>query len=196
MKVLYTFWAGKSIEAIVKKAGIERSTKTLFMVEFSAMFLYLPYSTDAPIYYRPIVTIAMIVINVLVFFMFTQEEIEPFMLAIGAGLHPGQWLTANFLHADIFHLTFNMFFLWVFGLIIEGKLGYLKMLVVYLGIGINFGATIQILMQGHEPSYGLGASAIIFGLAAMSLVWAPEYSGFRRIKWRLIFGTTGNLLFQ
>ena len=138
------------------------------------MFLYLPYGTDAPIYYRPIVTIAMIVINVLVFFMFTAEQIEPYMLAVGAGLHPIQWLTTNFLHADIFHLGFNMLFLWVFGLVIEGKLGSFKMLMVYLVIGINFGAIIQIMMLGQEPSYCLGASAIIFGLAVMAFLWAPE----------------------
>ena len=144
------------------------------MLKYSAMFLYLPYSTDAPIYYRPIITIAMIVINILVFFMFTHEEIEPYMLAIGAGLHPIQWLTANFLHADIFHLAFNMLFLWIFGLVVEGKFGNLQMLVAYLGICTFDGAIIQIMTQGQEPGFALGASAIIFGLAAMALVWAPE----------------------
>ena len=110
------------------------------------MFLYLPYGTDAPIYYRPIITITMIVINLLVFAVFTREQIEPFMLAMGNGLHPLQWLTTNFLHSDIFHLLFNMLFLWVFGPVVEGKLGVFKMLAVYLGIGILFGATVQILL--------------------------------------------------
>jgi len=138
------------------------------------MFLYIPYGTDAPIYYRPIITIAMIVINVAVFAMFDGEQIEPYMLATGAGLHPVQWLTTNFLHADFFHLLFNMLLLWVFGLVIEGKLGPYKMLAVYLGIGILYGAAMQILMLGSEPGHCLGASAIIFGLAVMSMIWAPE----------------------
>ena len=138
------------------------------------MILYIPYGTDAPLYYRPIITIAMIVLNVVVFFMFTGEQIEPFVLATGDGLHPVQWLTTNFLHADIFHIGFNMLFLWVFGLVVEGKLGALKMLAVYLGIGVLYGAIIQLLMLGTEPSHCLGASAIIFGLAVMSLIWAPE----------------------
>jgi len=137
------------------------------------MFLYLPYGTDAPIYYRPIVTIAMIVINVLVFFMFTQEQVASYMLAVGAGLHPVQWLTTNFLHADIFHLASNMIFLWIFGLVVEGKLGTFRMLAVYLGIGILYGATTQIMMLGQDPTFCLGASAVIFGLAAMALIWAP-----------------------
>ena len=135
---------------------------------------YIPYGTDAPVYRVPIVTIAMIVINVLVFFMFTREQIEPYMLAMGDGLHPVQWLTTNFLHADIFHLGFNMLFLWVFGPVVEGRLGNYKMLAFYLGIAIFFGLTVQIMTLGQEPGLRLGASGVIFGLAAMSFVWAPE----------------------
>ena len=141
------------------------------------MLIYLPYGTDAPLYHRPMVIIAMIAINVVVFMMFPeQEQIEPYMLALGDGLHPIQWLTTNFLHADIFHLIFNMLFLWVFGPVVEGRVGLFKTLVIYLGIGILYGASIQILalILGVESGYCLGASAIIYGLAAMSFVWAPE----------------------
>ena len=146
-----------------------------------AMIFYLPYGTDAPIYHRPIITIAMIIINYFVYAMLAAspfgsigDAAEPYMLAIGSGLHPIQWLTNNFLHAGFFHFLGNMFFLWVFGLVIEGKIGPYKMLAVYLGIGILYGAAMQIIMLRHEPTYCLGASAIIFGLAAMSLVWAPK----------------------
>ena len=146
------------------------------------MILYLPYGTDAPIYYRPIVTIAMIVINYIVYAMtaagpfgsIDYEFAGPYTLALGSGLHPLQWLTSNFLHANFFHYLFNMIFLWVFGLVIEGKLGPVKMLIVYLGIGIIECAAEQILMLGHEPTQSLGASSIIFGLAVMSLIWAPK----------------------
>ena len=138
------------------------------------LLLYVPYGTDAPIYRIPIITIVMIVINVLVYVIFTQEQIEPYMLAMGAGLHPIQWLTTNFLHGSFFHLLFNMLFLWVFGPVVEGRLGYYKMLILYLGIAIFFGLTVQIMTLGQEPGLRLGASGVIFGLAAMSLVWAPE----------------------
>ena len=146
------------------------------------MILYIPYGTDAPIYHRPIITIAMIVLNYIAYVMFAaspfgainHEQAEAYMLAIGSGLHVHQWLTNNFLHGNFIHYLFNMLFLWVFGLVIEGKLGPFKMLAVYLGIGVLYGATTQILMLGHEPTYCLGASAIIFGLAMMSLIWAPR----------------------
>ena len=146
------------------------------------MIFYVPFGTDAPIYYRPIITVAMIVINYIVYAMFAagpfgsinHELAAPYMLAIGSGLHPLQWLTNNFLHAGFFHFLFNMFFLWIFGIVIEGKIGPYKMLAVYLGIGILYGAAMQIMMLQHEPTVCLGASAIIFGLAAMSLIWAPR----------------------
>lgn len=146
------------------------------------MIFYIPYGTDAPIYHRPIITAAMIVINYLVYAMtaagpfgsINHALAEPYMLALGSGLHPLQWLTSNFLHVNFWHFFFNMFFLWTFGLIIEGKLGTFKMLTVYLGIGILECAAEQILMLGHKPTQSLGASSIIFGLMTMSLIWAPK----------------------
>jgi membrane associated rhomboid family serine protease len=138
------------------------------------MFIYIPYGTDAPIYRLPFTTVIMIVVNVVVFNMFTPEQIEPYKLAVGDGLHPIQWLTTNFLHGDIFHILFNMIFLWVFGPVIEGRIGWIKMLAIYLGIALFFGAIVQILTLGCEPGFRLGASGVIYGLAAMSFIWAPE----------------------
>ena len=146
------------------------------------LIFYVPYGTDAPIYHRPIITITMMVICYIVYVIFAAspfgsidfERAEPYMLAIGSGLYPLQWLTTNFLHANFFHYLFNMLFLWVFGVVVEGKLGARKMLAVYLGIGSFYGAAMQILTLGHEPTHCLGASAIIFGLAMMCLIWAPK----------------------
>ncbi len=138
--------------------------------------MFIPYSTDAPIYYWPYITVAMIVINVLAFLgeVASPESITTFALAVGDGLHPVQWLTNNFMHASPMHLIGNMISLWAFGLVVEGKLGPWKTLGVYLGIGVIYGATVQILLLGHEPTFCLGASAIVFGYMAMSLIWAPE----------------------
>jgi membrane associated rhomboid family serine protease len=145
------------------------------------MFFFFPYGTDAPIYYRPIITLVLIAVNVFVFVLGivsaesgNPEQIRAYALIIGDGLHPAQWLTCNFLHAGIWHLIVNMIFLWSFGLIVEGKLGPLKTLLVYLGIGIVHGAVVQTLMLGHEVNYCLGASGAIFGLMSLCLVWSPE----------------------
>ena len=84
-----------------------------------------------------------------------------------------QWVSNAFLHADIFHLLGNMAFLWTFGIIVEGKLGWYRMLGIYLLMAAAEGAIVQIMMLGSVGA-SLGASGAIFGLMAMSLIWAPE----------------------
>lgn len=137
---------------------------------------FFPYGTDAPIYHPPVVTITAIAINVIVFFVSIMhpESAAGYCLAYGDGLHPVQWVTSNFLHGDVLHLLFNMINLWVFGLIVEGKVGWWRMLAIYLGIGIVQCSTEQVLMLWASEGGSLGASSIIYGLIAISLLWAPR----------------------
>jgi membrane associated rhomboid family serine protease len=139
------------------------------------MFFILPYGTDAPVYYWPFATVGLIVVNVAVFALTlaAPEQVEPFILAFGDGLHPVQWITNAFLHQGFAHIVGNMVFLWCFGLIVEGKLGWYKMLAVYLGIAAIEGFITQLAMLGGHGG-ALGASGAIFGLMAMSVIWAPE----------------------
>jgi membrane associated rhomboid family serine protease len=140
------------------------------------MFFFIPYGTDAPIYHWPIITVLMIAVNIIVFCLELAypQQVGPFILTFGNGLHPAQWITSNFLHAGLMHLAGNMFALWSFGLVIEGKLGWLKTLALYLGTGIIESAIVQYMMLGSlKGGGGLGASGIIYGLMAMSLIWAP-----------------------
>ncbi len=144
------------------------------------MFLFFPYSTDAPIYYWPFTTVAMIVVNLLVFVLDVANPDfklkEALSLQTGNGLHPAQWLTNNFAHDGFFHVAGNMVFLWAFGLIVEGKLGWWKTLLIYVGLGVVQGVIEQTLMLCGPETHVLGASSIVFGFMAMSLIWAPENS--------------------
>lgn len=139
--------------------------------------MIIPYATDAPIYHFPWATLGLIATNVAVHVLWSvmpPESAEPFAMKLGAGLHPLQWLTHNFLHADFLHLIGNMVFLWAYGIIVEGKIGWLLFLLTYLGIGTAHGAVIQgAYLHAAEPSYVLGASAIVFGLMAIGMIWAP-----------------------
>ena len=168
----------------------------LYIVFYTLHFaMFFPYNTDAPIYYRPIVTVSMIVVNTVVFVMQVgdQEITNAYALAVGDGLHPVQWVTNNFLHGGIMHLLGNMISLWAFGLIVEGKLGPWKTILVYLGIGTLYGFTVQLLLLEHEPTMCLGASAIVFGIMAICLIWAPEnkMKCFLFIRFRPFFFTVG-----
>ena len=162
------------------------------------MFFFIPLSTDAPVYHWPFATVGLIVVNVLAFLATGIPEIspipiEPFVLFHGQGIYPHQWFTSMFLHANFSHLLGNMLFLWIFGLVVEGKIGWWQFLVVYLGIGAGQSAieqVISIVMANEGAS--LGASSAIYGLMAISLVWAPlnvvEFYGF---AWLLVFFRQG-----
>lgn len=146
------------------------------------MVVFVPYNTDAPLYHFPFATIGLIAVNTLVFIVTAHADplhvdikvIAPWVLHFGDGLHPEQWITCNFLHADILHLLGNMFFLWGFGLVVEGKLGWWRFLLLYLAIGFIFGGIVQLAMLGAKFGVGLGASGVIFGLMMIALVWAPK----------------------
>jgi membrane associated rhomboid family serine protease len=136
---------------------------------------FFPYNTDAPLYHYPIATIGLIIVN---FFLFIiglslDEATHASLVLTFDAVRPTQWLTMNFMHAGPMHLLGNMLFLWSFGLVVEGKLGWYRFLPIYLGIGILCGAVVQLSMLGSEGS-ALGASAVIFGVMGMALAWAPK----------------------
>lgn len=143
--------------------------------------LLIPLSTDAPIYYRPWGTLGLIVVNVLVFFIWglggfgtPDEVLGRYGLTHGVGLYPVQWLTSNFLHGTFVHLVFNMFFLWAFGLVVEGKVGAGPFLGIFATIAIGESAAEQVCLLWASPGVSVGASSAIFGLMAIALVWAPR----------------------
>jgi membrane associated rhomboid family serine protease len=136
--------------------------------------MIIPWGTDAPIYHRPVATITIMLVNVLVFLTVPPDIRKELALVLGEGLHPIQWLTNTFLHTGIFQLVGNMIFLWTFGLVVEGKLGWWRFSLVYLLLGIVESAGMQILVSSEPPISMAGATTVIFGLLAMCLVWAPR----------------------
>jgi membrane associated rhomboid family serine protease len=104
----------------------------------------------------------------------SAEIISELMLVYGQGLRPWQWITSNFIHSDILHLLGNMFCLWGFGLVVEGKIGWWRFLLVCLGIGVIQCAAEQTIMLFAEEGASLGASSIVYGLLAIAMIWAPQ----------------------
>ena len=140
--------------------------------------MFIPYSTDAPIYHLPIATVGLIATNTAIFFAAVTGSLpnpEQWVMEYGVGLTPLQWLLSMFMHADFGHLFGNMVFLWIFGLVIEGKIGWWRFLLCYVGIGFVQSAgeqTLQLMLGGEGGS--LGASTAIYGIMAMSAIWAPK----------------------
>lgn len=145
--------------------------------------MFFPYATDAPVYYWPVATVGLIVANVVIFLAVAAGALPmdpltgaPWVLQYGQGLHPEQWIFSPFMHAGPGHLFGNMIFLWVFGLIVEGKLGPARFVPIYLLTAMGECALEQAVMLGMSEGGSLGASSAIYGLMAIAAIWAPENS--------------------
>jgi len=124
-------------------------------------------------------------------------------------------LTFQFLHANLIHIFFNMFGLWIFGSMVEETLGSRKYLAFYLVCGI-FGGLMYLLLNlmgvWQIPLPGalairmdtplIGASAGVFGVivacayiapnAIVQLLFPPIPL---RLKW-MAYGYVGLALFN
>jgi len=124
------------------------------------------------------VTIALILINTLVFFymvFFTQPD--EFVKKYGFDAKKfldGEYyrmITAIFLHASIAHLASNIVALFFIGLPIENKFGKVKFLFTYFLSGIAGNASM--LLPWFNSRIGIGASACISGLVGMGTFALP-----------------------
>ncbi len=138
------------------------------------MLIFLPTGTDAPLYHPPYATGGLILLNFFVFFaqLAAPEALDQYVLHYGS-FNPITWITSIFMHGGWGHVIGNMIYLWTFGLVIEGKVGWWRYILIYLAIGVGgcgFEQVVTFWMSGAS----LGASGAIFGLIAMAMVWAPE----------------------
>lgn len=146
--------------------------------------LPLPYRCDAPIYHAPWGTIGLMIACALVTFSVDLEGGRAiWILQHGDAILPWQWFTSMLAHADWLHLFGNLIFLYVFGIIVEGKIGWLWFLAIVAGVAATDGLIEQLVMLGASPVgtgiegpiYGgsLGISTVIFALMAIACCWAP-----------------------
>ena len=82
-------------------------------------------------------------------------------------------ITSIFLHADIFHIFFNMYALYITGTQVERYYGKKKMLIIYFVSGIVGSLFSNVFMSSGTIS--MGASGAIFGLFGALLCFAYNY---------------------
>lgn len=102
-----------------------------------------------------------------------EAVIDPYILHYGR-FNPLEWVTSNFMHADWLHLFGNMAGLWGLGLIVEGKVGWWRFLLMYFGIGAAQCGMEQTLMLWASDGGSLGASSIVYGMLVVAVLWAPR----------------------
>jgi len=83
------------------------------------------------------------------------------------GLFGSMWL-----HGGILHVAGNLLYLWLFGNAVCSKLGNLRYLPIYVGLGLVAGISHLLFSDGRA----VGASGAISGLIGMYLVFFPENS--------------------
>lgn len=153
-----------------------------------------PLRDTQPSYSKPIVTVALIVINILVFlFEFSLDDYSKNAFIGTFGLVPDRFhfanvLTSMFLHGGWVHVLGNMWFLWIFGDNIEDILGHGKYLLFYLLCGVGAAMT-QVYFSPDSRVPMVGASGAIAGVMGAYMMKFP-YSRISTLIFLAFFITT------
>lgn len=123
-----------------------------------------------------------IVANVVVFFLTGLTRGNDSLLVEGGALLTGDssyawqlWrlVTYQFLHADFWHLFFNMYGVWLFGRMVELRIGKTKTLALYFFSGI-LGGLFFVLANWNSRAICVGASGSLFGLMVAAAIAFPQ----------------------
>ncbi|HHN66097.1 MAG TPA: rhomboid family intramembrane serine protease [Nitrospirae bacterium] len=144
----------------------------------------IPFKDDNPTNRFPYVTIAIIVVNTLVFLveLFHPGGMQAFVYRYGAiprellGFSTGALLrvvTSMFLHGGLFHIGGNMLYLWIFGNNVEDRLGHLRFLVFYFTAGAVAAFSHALSAPSSEIPM-VGASGAIAGILGAYLLLYPH----------------------
>jgi membrane associated rhomboid family serine protease len=103
------------------------------------------------------------------------DEYLDFFGLSAEGMEQGRWwqlITYAFLHANIWHLLFNMLALWFAGRIVEQVMGTARFLALYTAAAVA-GGLAQIFLEG-ENTLLLGASGAVCGVVVAFSTIFPE----------------------
>lgn len=125
------------------------------------------------------ITIIIIVLTCIVSFIgFGDRGIfDRLKFNVDAILHQKQWdrmITSALLHADMLHLFFNMFTLYMFSNILISEVGSKNYLVIYIA-AILCGGFLSLWMHRKNPFYSaIGASGGVTGIVFATIAIYPE----------------------
>ena len=157
-----------------------------------------PLKDDLPTRSIPVVTVAIMAINVLVYLYQASLEVggsadgaraaQAFAFEFGlipcrvtgacriAGDLPSPWFTvvsSMFLHGGFFHIVGNMLYLWIFGNNVEDTLGHGRYAFFYVACGAAAAAT-QVLVDTDSRVPMIGASGAVSGVLGAYLLLFPN----------------------
>lgn len=163
--------------------------------------MFLPLKDHNPTARTPVVTMALIAINLVVWMLELAQgdqlplfiarwgaipfelthfvELEgslsggPVTITPGSAFLPITTLTSMFLHGGWAHILFNMLYLWIFGNNVEDWLGRGRFIVFYLGTGLA-GLLGHIAFHPNSMVPTIGASGAIAGVLGGYLLLYPR----------------------
>lgn len=85
-------------------------------------------------------------------------------------------ISSAFLHADLGHLFFNMFTLYIFAPVVIAQLGSFSFLIIYVG-SLIFGSLLTLYFHKNDYSYrAIGASGAVTGVLYSAILLQPDMS--------------------
>jgi membrane associated rhomboid family serine protease len=85
-------------------------------------------------------------------------------------------ISSGFLHADIGHLFFNMFTLYMFAPVVSNHLGDISFLTVYAA-SLIFGSLLTLYFHKNDYNYrAIGASGAVTGILYSAILLQPDMS--------------------
>ncbi|MDD7251981.1 MAG: rhomboid family intramembrane serine protease [Prevotellaceae bacterium] len=126
----------------------------------------------------PPATKNLIIINIIMYLAMIATERWGIDLSNMLGLHflyasnfhVYQLVTYMFMHANLTHIFFNMFTLWMFGRVVESALGQRRFVWLYLICGLGAGLSQEIAQMASYYIQGLGNYQVITdGVTRMSM---------------------------
>jgi membrane associated rhomboid family serine protease len=161
--------------------------------------MFIPLKDDNPTSRFPIVTVLLIALNVVIFFLqiISPEGLQFYVYKMGTipyeithfkslplvisqtaeqipRLAPAFTLIVSmFLHGGFLHLLFNMLYLWIFGNNVEDFLGPFRFILFYLVAGVGASLT-HIIFNANSQVPMIGASGAIAGVLGAYLILYPN----------------------
>lgn len=142
--------------------------------------MLLPVRAKNPPESLPIMTCALMLLNVLIYaftsngFAAKRAVVEAWGLK-SSNFNLAHMMSSMFLHGNIFHILGNMWFLYLFGFAVEGRLRTLKFALVYFLAGLAGDLLHHILLGAAHPNMpSIGASGAIMGVVGAALWMFPH----------------------
>jgi len=121
--------------------------------------------------------LALIVANILISYKGFNDQyfFRKYQFHVGS-IRAGEqirMISSGFLHADLFHLAFNMIALYSFAPVVTDYLGNFTFVLIYAG-SLIFGSLLTMLFHGNEYGYtAVGASGAVTGIIYSAILLEP-----------------------